>query len=435
MNVMLFTVLALVFGFLGAGVWIALSLMATAGISLELFTSMPVGKIWAQSLFNSLNNWALAALPMFIFLGEMILRTRMSELLFEGLRPWVQFIPGRLLHTNVVGSAIFAAVSGSSPATAATIGKITLSQLESEGYDKSLSYGSLAGAGTLGLLIPPSIVLIIYGVLAEVSIGQLFIAGVLPGILLAGLYSGYVIVRVLINPKLAPTHKVSFTWGQRISALLKLFPVAFLIFFILGSIYAGFATPSEAAALGVLGAVVITWMLGDLSWKNIIESLRGTLNTSAMICFIIAGASFLSVVMGYLRLPAMVAEYIGSLGLSPYVLILIFTGFYILLGFFLDGISMIVMTLPISLPLAVLSGFDPVWFGIFLVLVIEAGQITPPVGFNLFVLQGLTGEPLERIVIAALPFFLLILVAIIITTAFPDIVLMLPRLMIQSAVG
>lgn len=432
MNVMLFTVLALVFGFLGAGVWIALSLIATAGISLELFTSMPVGKIWAQALFNSLNNWALAALPMFIFLGEIILRTRMSELLFEGLRPWVQFIPGRLLHTNVVGSAIFAAVSGSSPATAATIGKITLSQLDTEGYDKNLSYGSLAGAGTLGLLIPPSIVLIIYGVLAEVSIGQLFIAGVLPGIVLAGLYSGYVMVRVLINPKLAPTHKVSFTWKQRFTGLLKLFPVMFLIIFILGSIYAGFATPSEAAALGVLGAVVITWMLGDLSWQNIINSLKGTLNTSAMICFIIAGASFLSVAMGYLRLPAMVATYIGSLGLSPYALILIFTCFYIILGFFLDGISMIVMTLPISLPLAVLSGFDPVWFGIFLVLVIEAGQITPPVGFNLFVLQGLTGEPLERIVRAALPFFLLILVAIVIITAFPDIALMLPKLMIQS---
>ncbi len=430
MNLALFTVLFTVFAFLLSGTWIALSLLATAGISLELFTNMPVSKIWAQALWNSLNNWALAALPMFIFLGEMIMRTRMSELLFEGLKPWVQFIPGRLLHINVVGSAIFAAVSGSSPATVATIGKITLGQLDQEGYDKALSYGSLAGAGTLGLLIPPSIVLIIYGVLGEVSIGRLFIAGVLPGLLLAGLYSGFVAARVMLNPKLAPTHRESYSWRERLVSLGKLFPVAFLILFILGSIYTGFATPSEAAALGVLGAIVVAALLGDLSWRNLIDSVKGTINTSAMICFIIVGASFLSVAMGYLHLPAAVASYIATLGLSPYALILLFTLFYIVLGFFLDGISMIVMTLPITLPVAVLSGFDPVWFGIFLVLVIEAGQITPPVGFNLFVLQGLTDQPLEKIVMAALPFFFIIMFAIVLITAFPKIVLLLPGLMI-----
>ncbi|MGW8195248.1 MAG: TRAP transporter large permease [Desulforhopalus sp.] len=435
MNITLFTVLFIVFGFLLSGTWIALSLLATAGVSLELFTSMPVGKIWAQALWNSLNNWALAALPMFIFLGEMIMRTRMSELLFEGLKPWVQVIPGRLLHINVVGSAIFAAVSGSSPATVATIGKITLKQLNDEGYDRSLSYGSLAGAGTLGLLIPPSIVLIIYGVLGEVSIGRLFIAGVVPGILLAGLYSGYVALRALINPDVAPSHRETFTWKERLVSLGKLFPVCSLIFFILGSIYTGFATPSEAAALGVLGGIIVAWVLGDLTRENFFESVKGTINTSAMICFIIVGASFLSVAMGYLHLPATVARYIGSLGLSSYTLILLFTLFYIVLGFFLDGISMIVMTLPITLPLAVQAGFDAVWFGIFLVLVIEAGQITPPVGFNLFVLQGLTQEPLEKIVVAAVPFFLIILLAIVLLTAFPNIALLLPNLMMQMVAG
>jgi tripartite ATP-independent transporter DctM subunit len=432
MNLALFTVLFTVFGFLLSGVWIALSLLATAGISLELFTNMPVGKIWAQALWNSLNNWALAALPMFIFLGEMIMRTRMSELLFEGLKPWVQFIPGRLLHINVVGSAIFAAVSGSSPATVATIGKITLNQLEEEGYDRALSYGSLAGAGTLGLLIPPSIVLIIYGVLGEVSIGRLFIAGVLPGLMLAGLYSGYVALRVMINPKLAPTHRATFTWKERLASLWKLFPVSFLILFILGSIYTGYATPSEAAALGVLGGIVVAGLLGDLTFRNLIDSIKGTINTSAMICFIIVGASFLSVAMGYLHLPGTIAAYIGAMGLSPYALILLFTVFYVVLGFFLDGISMIVMTLPVTLPVAVLSGFDPVWFGIFLVMVIEAGQITPPVGFNLFVLQGLTNQPLEKIVLAAIPFFLIILLAILLITTFPQIVLLLPGLMMQG---
>ncbi|MCK5517437.1 MAG: TRAP transporter large permease subunit [Desulfobulbaceae bacterium] len=435
MNLTIFAVLITVFSFLLSSTWIALSLLGTAGLSLELFTNLPVGKIWAQALWNSLNNWALAALPMFIFLGEIIMRTKMSELLFEGLKPWVQFIPGRLLHINVVGSAIFAAVSGSSPATVATIGKITLNKLHEEGYDKTLSYGSLAGAGTLGLLIPPSIVLIIYGVLGEVSIGRLFIAGVIPGLLLAVFFSGYVALRVIINPSLAPTHQENYTWKHRLLSLWKLFPVMFLILFILGSIYTGLATPSEAAALGVLSSMVIAGFLGDLTLKNLVAAMKGTINTSAMICFIIVGASFLSVVMGYLHLPATIANYIGSLGLSPYILILLFTFFYIILGFFLDGISMIVMTLPITLPLAVLSGFDPVWFGIFLVLVIEAGQITPPVGFNLFVLQGLTQEPLEKIVMAAIPFFLIILFTIILIVTFPAIILFLPDLMIQSALG
>jgi C4-dicarboxylate transporter, DctM subunit len=429
MNIVLLTVLALLFGLLGSGVWIALSLLATAGISLNIFTSMPVEKIWSQALWNSLNNWALAALPMFIFLGEMILRTRMSSLLFEGLKPWVQHIPGRLLHTNIIGSAVFAAVSGSSPATAATIGKITLQKLKEDGYDRMLSYGSLAGAGTLGLLIPPSIVMIIYGVLAEESIGQLFIAGVIPGVMLAGLYSGYVIVRVLLNPKLAPDVHYEFTRKERLLSLGKLLPVVSLIIFILGSIYSGLATPSEAASIGAIASVVIAWILGDLKWDALVQAVRGTINTSAMICLIIVGASFLSVAMGYLKLPANVAKFIADLGLSPYLLIVILTVFYMILGFFMDGISMIVMTLPISLPLVVQAGFSPVWFGIFLTLVIEVGQITPPVGFNLFVIQGLTNERLERIALSAVPFFILILLVVAFVTVFPDVVTWLPSKM------
>ncbi len=430
MNITLATVLLLLFALLSSGVWIALSLLATAGISLGIFTQMPVAKIWSQAMWNSLNNWALAALPMFIFLGEMILRTRMSDLLFRGLKPWVQFIPGRLLHTNIIGSAIFAAVSGSSPATAATIGKITLEQLRADGYDPMLSHGSLAGAGTLGLLIPPSIVLIIYGVLSEESIGQLFIAGIVPGLMLAAMFSGYVILRVLINAKLAPRKRYLFTWGERLHSLLMLLPVASLILFILGSIYSGLATPSEAAAVGALMSVIIAILLGDFKWQSFLQAIRGTINTSAMICFIIVGASFLSVAMGYLKLPAEVARAIGALELSPYMLILILTLFYMVLGCFLDGISMIVMTLPICLPLVVQAGFNPVWFGVFLTLVIEVGQITPPVGFNLFVIQGLTNEPLERVALAAVPFFLVILLMVTLITIFPGIVTWLPSKMI-----
>lgn len=429
MTVTLATVVILLFGLLASGFWIALSLLLTAGLGLEFFTRLPMDKIMAQALWNSLNSWSLAALPMFIFLGEMILRTRMSKLLFEGLIPWVQFIPGRLLHTNVVGSALFAAVSGSSPATAATIGKITLAQLKEKGYDPSLSYGSLAGAGTLGLLIPPSIVLIVYGVLAEVSIGQLFVAGVIPGLLLASLFSFYIIARVVIDPKLGPDDPQRFSWGERLQALIKLSPVAFLIFFILGSIYLGFATPSEAAAIGVVLSVVLAAILGDLSWGTFLDAMKGTLNTSAMISFIIAGASFLSVAMGYLRIPSSIAQGIGAMGLQPYMLIVILAIFYIILGFFLDGISIIVMTLPISLPLITQAGFSPLWFGIFLTVVIEAGQITPPVGFNLFVIQGLTKEPIERVALAALPFFLLLLFALVILTAYPVLVTWLPGFM------
>jgi len=423
------TVMVLLFGLLAGGFWIALSLMVTAGVSLEAFTILPVDKIMAQALWNSLNSWSLAALPMFIFLGEMILRTRMSRLLFEGLTPWVQHIPGRLLHTNVLGSALFAAVSGSSPATAATIGKITLGELRTRGYDRSLSYGSLAGAGTLGLLIPPSIVLIVYGVLAEVSIGQLFVAGLLPGVLLGAMFSLYIIVRVLANPALGPDDPQSFSWGERLRALLKLSPVAFVILFILGSIYLGFATPSEAAAIGVVLSVILAAVLGDLSLDTFLQALRGTLNTSAMICFIIAGASFLSVVLGYLRLPSSIALAIGEMGLSPYMLIVVLTLFYLVLGFFLDGISIIVMTLPISLPLIVQAGFSPLWFGIFLTVVIEAGHITPPVGFNLFVIQGLTREPIERVALAALPFFAILVLGVVLITAFPIIVTILPSFM------
>ncbi|MCF8038527.1 MAG: TRAP transporter large permease subunit [Desulfohalobiaceae bacterium] len=429
MNIALTTVLVCLILFLGSGVWIGLSLLATAGISLELLTAMPVGKIWAQAMWNSLNNWALAALPMFIFLGEIILRTRMSELLFQGLRPWVQYIPGRLLHINIFGSAIFAAVSGSSPATAATIGKITLGQLKEEGYDSLLSQGSLAGAGTLGLLIPPSIVLIIYGVLAEVSIGKLFIAGIVPGVMLACFYSGYIVLRIALNPRLAPREKAPFTWSERMASLLKLLPVTVLIVLILGSIYLGFATPSEAAGIGVVTSLLITWILGDLSWKNMVQAMQGTINTSAMICFIIVGASFLSVVMGYLHIPADVARFIATLGLSPYLLIVIFTVFYLILGFFMDGISMIVMTLPITLPLVNLAGFNPLWFGIYLVLVIEAGQITPPVGFNLFVIKGLTGDDLSRVARASLPFLAILMFAVCVITVFPEMIMWLPGFM------
>lgn len=429
MSTALLPVTLILLGLLGSGFWIAFALMTTAGLGLELFRTVPVERIFAQALWNSLNSWSLAALPMFIFLGEMILRTRMSKLLFEGLIPWVQFVPGRLLHINVFGSAIFAAVSGSSPATAATIGRITLDELKARKYDPKLAFGSLAGAGTLGLLIPPSIVLIIYGVMAEVSIGRLFVAGIVPGLVLALLFSGYIITRVTLNPALGPDDPQMFTWRERLVALGKLSPVAFLILFILGSIYLGFATPSEAAAIGVVSSLIIAALLGDLSWRNFVAAVRGTLNTSAMISFIIAGASFLSVAMGYLQIPTTIARAIAEMGVAPWQLLVLLAVFFIVLGAFLDGISIIVMTLPITLPIIQQAGFSPLWFGIYLTILIETAQITPPVGFNLFVIQGLTKEPIEKVALAALPFFVILLMGVVLIAAVPGLVTWLPSLM------
>ncbi|WP_286902515.1 TRAP transporter large permease [Vreelandella sedimenti] len=418
--------------FLSMGTWIFASMLAVSIGSLWLFGDFGadrIGLIFSRILYRASNSWELSAIPLFILMGELIFRSNISERLFKGLVPITRHLPGGILHTNVLGCTLFAAVSGSSAATTATIGKITTQELKTRGYDRNLSIGSLAGAGSLGLLIPPSIVMIVYGVQAEVSISQLFMAGVVPGLLIALLYSVYIGARTYLSPSLAP--KQAATDQSVGQSILLLLPVLVLISIVIGSIYSGIATPSEAAAVGVAATLVLLGVERQLSARLFIEAFRGTLITSIMVCSLLITATLLSTAMGYLHLPRELAEWIAAQDFSPMSLLLALAVFYVVLGLFLDGISITVMSLPITLPIVLLAGFDPIWFGIFLIIMIELGQITPPVGFNLFVLQSLTGESISRVALAALPFFLLMCVAALIISVWPDIALWLPRFMAQ----
>lgn len=423
------TVLLTLIVLLGASVWVGFSLMGVGIVSLSLFRDMPVGTFLAFDLWHSLNTPELVALPMFVLMGEILFHTRLSEAVFAGLSPWTMRVPGRLLHVNVIGCTLFAAVSGSSAATTATIGRMTLGELKRRGYNADLAMGSLCGAGTLGFLIPPSIILILYGVLSETSIIDLFVAGIVPGLLLALAYMVYIAVRASLNGKLVPDEDITeVTWRDRLVALTDLGPVILLIVLVIGSMYAGIASPSEAAVVGVFGAFLVAAMQRALSWKTLKASALGAVRTTSMVGLIVAGALFLSKSMAFLGLPQAVAESIGGLGLNPLALILLLTLFYIVLGCVIDGLSAIVMTLTIVLPLVTDAGFDKVWFGIFLVVVVEMSQITPPVGFNLFVVQGLTGESIGRIARASLPFFLIMVALVILIAAVPQVVTALPSL-------
>jgi len=426
-----FTILGLLILLLGSGIWVGITLFIVGMAGFTLFTSSPPLAILSNILWNSTNSSTMMALPLFVFMGEILFRSKISENLFKGLSPWMNSLPGRLVHVNIAASALFAAVSGSSAATTATVGKITLPELQKRNYDKSLYLGTLAGAGSLGFLIPPSIVMLVYGIVSGVSIGKLFIAGIIPGILLASSFALYVIVRCIFNPDLAPRGDVQYTWKERIRTLPLLLPVITLIVLVLGSIYTGWATPTEAASVGVLGALFFAGISRSMDFKVFWEALQGSVKTSCMIMLIVAGASFLSVAVGYLGIPARLTEFIGTLGLTKYQLIVILSVMYIILGFMLDGFSMIVMSLPLALPLIKAVGFDPLWFGIYLVIMIEAAQITPPVGFNLFVINGLVNENILKIALYALPSFIIMFVIVALITIFPEIVLTVPNLMIK----
>jgi len=403
---------------LASGVWIGLTLSGVAWLAIQLFTARPAGDAMAVTLWGSASSWTLTALPLFIWMGEILFRTRLSSDMFKGLAPWMQALPGRLLHTNVVGCAIFAAVSGSSAATCATIGKMTLPELKRRGYPEAITIGSLAGAGTLGLLIPPSIIMIVYGVAADVSISQLFLAGVLPGIVLALLFSGYIALWSLRHPDQIPPRDAPLSLAQKLRASSSLIPVVLLICAVLGSIYSGIATATEAAAVGVTGALVLSMLQGSMSWPTFKDALMGATRLYCMIALILSGAAFLTLAMGYIGLPRHLAEWIGSLGLSQVGLLLALMVFFIVLGCFLDGISMVVLTMGVLMPTVQKAGINPVWFGIFIVLVVEMAQITPPVGFNLFVLQGMTGKQLPYISRVSLPMFGLMLLAVLLWMAY-----------------
>lgn len=422
-------VLFLVILFLGMGVWVFSGLLLVATTGLLLFIDMPldrIGSIAAPLIIRSSTSWELSAIPMFIWMGEIILRTDVSDRLFRGLAPLTYHLPGRLLHTNVIGSAIFAAVSGSSAATTVTVGKITVSELDRRGYSEMLSWGSLAGAGSLGLLIPPSIIMIVYGVLAEVSISRLFAAGLIPGIMIAAMYSLYIIVVSLIIPSVAPAEGDKPSLRDMAIGLANLAPIALLIALVLGAIYSGIATPSETAAVGVTATILYVFVSRQLTSEVFIKSLIASVHTSCMIAAIMISAALLSTAMGFMHVPQDIAKAIAVLQLNPYQLIVLLTVFYIVLGMFLEGVSMTVMSLPITLPLIMAADFDPIWFGVYLVLMIELAQITPPIGFNLFILQDLTKAPITKVIVASAPFFVLMCIGVVAITVWPQIALWLP---------
>ena len=418
---------------LTGGVWIGISLAAVAWFGLHFFTNTPPDVNLFQSFWGSSASWTLAALPLFVWMGEILYRTKLSEEMFEGLAPWLGWLPGRLMHVNILGCAIFGTVSGSSAATCATIAKVALPELKRRGYDEKTCLGSLAAAGTLGILLPPSIIMVVYAVAAEVSIIKVFLAGFIPGFVLTALFSGYIVVWALLNPSKTPREDVKYTLMEKLYKTRLLIPCTVLIVFVVWVMVIGWATATEAAAYGVLGALVIAWWSGGLDRASFTASLMGATRLSCMIMFILAGASFLSSCMAFTGIPRALAEWVASLEPNKYMLIAILAGIYILLGTALDGVSMIVLTTSIVLPMVEKAGFDLVWFGIFIVLLVEIAELTPPLGFNIFVLQTMTGRDSNYVALASAPFFFMMVLCIALITAFPALATWLPDFLIGVA--
>lgn len=423
------------FFLLGTGVWIGLALLGVAFVGMELFTVRPVGDAMITTIWSSSSSWSLTALPLFIWMGEILYRTRLSEDMFRGLAPWMAPLPGGLLHTNVVGSTIFAAVSGSSAATLTTVGKMSIPELRKRGYPDFMIFGTLVGSATLGLMIPPSLTLIVYGVTINESISKLFMAGIMPGLTLALLFMGYVAAWSFVKKDQVPAGEAKMSFAQKVNESRFLIPVVILILVVIGSIYSGTATATESAAFGVVGALVLAAFQGSLKWKTFVESLMGATRTSCMIALILAGASFLALAMGFTGLPEAAAQFIASLELSTLTLILALMLFYIVLGCFLDGISSVVLTMAVVEPMVRQAGIDLIWFGIFIVVVVEMAQITPPIGFNLFVMQGMTRKSIGYIARTAFPMFLIMVGMVGILVLFPELVTFLPENMSKAPVN
>ncbi|MEM8855822.1 MAG: TRAP transporter large permease subunit [Pseudomonadota bacterium] len=426
MSIPALTVIGLVFVVLASSLWVSVGLFGVSIAGLSIFRTLPIDKVMAQNVWNTVTSPELLSLPLFILMEEILFRTRLSDQLLRGLTPWAAMLPGRLTHINVLACTLFATVSGSSAATTATVGRITMSELLARGYNRSLVIGSLAGAGTLGFLIPPSIVMIIYAVLADVSLLRLFLAGIVPGLIMAGGFMAYIAIRAALNPDLMPEERTQYSWRERIVALRHLAPVVGLMSLVLGSMYGGIASPTEAAAMGVFGALLVSLLSGMLTVKTLSAAFLKAARTSSMIGLIVAGASFLALGMGYLGIPRAIAGAIAALELSPFMLIVLLVAFYVLLGFVLEGLAALVLTLPITLPLVTAAGFDPIWFGVFVVVTIETAQITPPVGFNLFVIQSLTGDGIGKIAKNALPFLGVMIAVAFLLAVFPQLALWLP---------
>jgi tripartite ATP-independent transporter DctM subunit len=432
--------LFILFFLLGSGIWVALALMGVAYVGMVAFTSRPAGDAMLTTIWTTSSSWTLTALPLFIWMGEILFRTRLSEDMFKGLSPWLARLPGGLLHTNVVGCTIFAAVSGSSAATLMTVGKMSIPELRKRNYPEFMTIGTLAGSATLGLMIPPSLTLIVYGVTINESISKLFIAGILPGLVLALMFMGYIVAWHYARPDQRPDPEPVMSFGEKMWNSRFLIPVIMLVLTVIGSMYLGFATPTEAAAIGVIGALVLAAAQGSLNWSTFSESMMGAVATSAMVAFILMGAAFLSLSMGFTGLPRALAEWIASLDLSVFTLIAALTLFYIVIGMFLDGISAVVLTMAVIEPMVNIPafrevGFSMIWFGIFVTVVVEMAQITPPIGFNLFVLQGMTRHQMGYIAKTALPMFLIMVLMVAVLVAWPELATWLPETARQGPGG
>ncbi|KZK75907.1 Sialic acid TRAP transporter permease protein SiaT [Pseudovibrio sp. W64] len=419
--------LFVMFTLLGTGVWVGLALMGVAWVGMELFTTRPVGDVMLTTIWSASSSWTLTALPLFIWMGEILYRTRLSEDMFRGLAPWMARLPGGLVHTNIVGCTVFAAVSGSSAATLTTVGKMSIPELRKRDYPEKMIIGTLAGAATLGLMIPPSLTLIVYGVTINESISKLFFAGIMPGIVLAGMFMAYVAITSKVSSKWDPKAEPEMSFAEKVKNTRFLLPVILLILVVIGSMYLGYATATEAAAFGVIGSLILAASQGSLSWKSFTSSLMGATYTSSMIALILAGAAFLSLSMGFTGLPRGLADMIATLELSRFELLMVLLVFYVILGMFLDGISSVVLTMAVVEPMIRQAGIDLIWFGIFIVVVVEMAQITPPIGFNLFVLQGMTNYQMGFIARAAFPMFLIMVAMVFVLIAFPEIATWLPE--------
>lgn len=409
------------------GLWVAFTLGIVAWAGVAFFSSTKPEINLFTSYWNTYSSLTLASLPMFIWMGEILFRTRLAEQMFAGLAPWLDKLPGRLLHVNVIGCGLFGSVSGSSAATCATVGRIALPELKKRGYNERMALGSLCGAGTFGILVPPSVAMIVYAVAADVSIIRMFIAGIMPAILLLVLFSGYIVVWALMNPKLQPPESVKMSFLERVKTSRELIPVALLIIVIFASMIGGIATPTEASAFGVLGALLIAWWGKSLNRTSFMASISGALRTSGMIMFILGASSFLTVAMGFTGIPKALSEWVVALELTPYMLMIVLTLVYLVMGCALDGVSMIVLTTAVVLPMVQAAGFDPIWFGVYIIIMIELAQVTPPVGFNLFVLQNMSGRTLMSIAYSAMPFFLMMVLATALIVIFPTIATWLPE--------
>lgn len=429
-EILMLCLVGLLLGLLALGFWVGLTLGAVGLLGLALFGGEHAATLTGTAIWSGVNSWPLTAMPLFLFMGEILFRSRLADDMFQGLAPWMGRIPGRLLHVNIVGCGILAAIVGSSGVCAATVGRMSLPELRRQGYDEGMMIGTLCGSGTLGLLIPPSIMMIVYGVVGQVSIARLFVAGLVPGLIIMGLFMGYVVIWSLRNPEKIPQAPEHLPLLEKFRQSGRLIPTMLLIALVIGSIYGGFATPTEAAVLGVVGALILAWSKGSLDLNTFIKSVEGGVTTTVLIIMILAGASVLSALMDYSSLPHKLAAFVAGLELSTGMLLLGLAVLYLVLGCFLDGVSMIVATTAVVLPMVTAAGVDLVWFGIYLIVLIELAQLTPPIGFNLYILQSMTGKDLMTIAKSSLPFFMLLLLTLLILALWPGTVLFLPEMLV-----